>query len=59
MAKIGHDAHAKWSVWVKKQLQKTHKIRKNESIFIRAKICPDAWAIAQAKWSVFVKDLKR
>ena len=40
----------------KKPLQKTPNIRKNDSILKMAKIGHDAWAIAHAKWSVWVKN---
>ena len=40
----------------KKPLKKTLNIRKNESILKMAKIGHDAWAIAHAKWSVWVKN---
>ena len=43
-------------VLCKKPLQKTPNIGRNESILKMAKIGQYAWAIAHAKWSVWVKN---
>ena len=44
---------------MQKTAPKTTYYSKNESILKRAKLGPNAWAIAHAKWSVWVKNLKR
>ena len=43
-------------VMCKKPLEKRPNIRRNESILKMAKIGQYAWAIAFAKWSVWVKN---